>query len=65
MKETIRIEGMSCGHCKAAAEKELSNVPGMKSVTVDLEKGTAELEGEYRAEDIKAAVEEAGFTLGQ
>lgn len=28
MKKIMRIEGMSCNHCKAAVEKALSALPG-------------------------------------
>ncbi len=34
----IKIEGMSCGHCKAAVEKALEEVAGVTSAVVNLEK---------------------------
>lgn len=63
MKETIQIEGMSCEHCKMAVEKELSHVPGMVHVDVDLKSGTAQIEGEYTMNAVREAVEDAGFVL--
>ena len=39
MQETIiKIEGMSCGHCKAAVEKALKAVPGIETAVVNLKK---------------------------
>ena len=46
MSETkIKIEGMSCNHCKMAVEKTLSNIKEVDSFSVDLEKGEALLTG--------------------
>lgn len=35
MKKTIKIEGMSCGHCAGRVKKELENVSGVKSARID------------------------------
>lgn len=34
MKKVIRIEGMSCNHCKAAVEKALSALPGTTATAI-------------------------------
>lgn len=36
--QTIRIEGMSCGHCVMRIEKGVSAMPGVKSAKIDLGK---------------------------
>ena len=65
-KESFTVEGMSCNHCKMAVEKEVKALPGMLLATVDL---TAKMlkveyeEGKTSPAAIKAAVEEAGFTV--
>lgn len=41
MTKTLIVNGMMCKHCKATVEKALSNVPGVKTAVVDLEKKTA------------------------
>jgi copper chaperone len=53
---------MYCGHCVAAVEDEVSAVPGVESVTVDLETKRVEVAG-AALEDaaIRAAIEEAGY----
>jgi len=43
MKHTYNIEGMTCGGCKDSVEKYLNELKGITSVSVDLEKGEAEI----------------------
>ena len=64
MKDIIKVEGMSCEHCKASVERELSAVEGVTKVTVDLAGGTATVEGDYAMDAVKNAVEDAGFEVG-
>jgi copper chaperone CopZ len=56
------VPGMHCAHCVAAVEEEVSGVPGVDSVAVDLETKRVDVAG--RALDdgaIRAAIEEAGY----
>ncbi len=65
-KESFTVEGMSCNHCKMAVEKEVKALPGMLSATVDLAAKMLSVEydeGKTSPAAIKAAVEEAGFTV--
>lgn len=59
----LKVEGMHCQHCVAATKAALEAVPGVRSVEVSLEDGTATLEAGMIASDGKlvAAVEGAGF----
>ena len=57
----LKIEGMSCGHCKASVEEALRGVAGVTAVAVDLEGGVASVEGEAEAAALVAAIEERGF----
>jgi copper chaperone len=41
----IKIDGMSCNHCKMAIEKTLSKISSVKTYEVDLEKGEANITG--------------------
>jgi len=43
MKHTYNIEGMTCGGCKDSVEKYLNELKEVTSVSVDLEKGEAEI----------------------
>ena len=64
MQETIiKIEGMSCGHCKAAVEKALKAVAGVETAVVDLEKKQAVVTGNEVMEAMREAVEDAGYEV--
>ena len=58
------VTGMTCDHCVAAVRGEVSNVPGVTDVTVDLAAGRVSVDGTgFTDEQIRAAVDEAGYTL--
>jgi len=58
----LQVEGMTCGHCKAAVEKALAGVDGVERVVeVNLESGRAVVEGSATAESLIAAVTEEGY----
>ena len=62
----FRVPDMSCGHCKAAVEGELSKLSGVQRANADLDRGTVEVsydEGRVTTEDLKDAIEEAGYTV--
>ncbi len=64
--KTFNVPDMSCGHCKAAVEGELNGLSGVKKANADVEKGTVEVsyeEGKVTIEDLKDAIEEAGYTV--
>jgi copper chaperone CopZ len=52
---------MTCVHCKARVEKGLSNLEGVTSVIVDLDKKIALVEGEVGEEVIEKKVNELGY----
>lgn len=64
MEKTLKVEGMTCNHCKMHVEKALNAVPGV-SATVDLEKGTAHVKANQPVTDqaLKDAVTEAGYEV--
>ena len=65
-EKTLRVPDMSCGHCKAAVEGELNRLSGVQRANADLEKGTVEVsydEDTVSTEDLKGAIEEAGYTV--
>jgi copper chaperone len=64
--KTLRVPDMHCGHCKAAVEGELNKLSGVQRANADVEKGTVEVsyeEGKVTTEDLKDAIEEAGYTV--
>ncbi len=62
---TFRVEGMTCDHCRRAVTTEVSAVPGVQAVTVDIEAGTVTISADQPVDqsEIAAAVDEAGYTL--
>ena len=62
MEVTYTVNGMSCGHCKAAVEDEVARVPGVASVTADLATKLVVVRGEgLEDEALRAAIDEAGY----
>ena len=64
---TIReyiVEGMTCEHCVLSVREEVSEVPGVRSVDVDLDSGRMTVTGQDISDDaIRAAVAEAGYEI--
>jgi copper chaperone CopZ len=55
---------MTCQHCVNAVSSEVSGIDGVESAAVDLAAGTVTVIGEgYSDEQIRAAVDEAGYSL--
>lgn len=56
------VPGMSCAHCEAAVKEEVSALPGVEGVVVDLGSKRVEVSG-VALDDaaIRAAIEEAGY----
>ena len=63
-EKTLRIEGMSCGHCSARVEKALNALEGVEA-KVDLAAKTAhiELKQDVSDEILKKAVTDAGYEV--
>ncbi|MGO2051864.1 heavy-metal-associated domain-containing protein [Glutamicibacter sp. 287] len=65
---TLKIEGMTCGHCVSSVTEELQEIPGVSNVEVDLVVGgasTATIATNKPVENsiLEAAVAEAGYKL--
>lgn len=60
------VVGMTCEHCVHAVTAEVSAVPGVAAVTVDLASGRVGVTGDgFGDEHIAAAVDEAGYDLAR
>jgi uncharacterized membrane protein YraQ (UPF0718 family)/copper chaperone CopZ len=63
-KTLVKIDGMTCNHCKMNVEKAIKSVEGIKDVHIDLTSGTAELEGDnFSLENVKKAVDDIGYSF--
>ncbi|GAA1748375.1 MULTISPECIES: copper ion binding protein [Streptomonospora] len=62
---TITVKGMTCEHCVKAVTEEVSALPGVTSVEVDLGSGRVDVSSEspLSGEQLDAAVDEAGYEI--
>jgi copper chaperone len=56
---------MTCGHCVSSVTEEVTQVPGVTDVDVDLATGGLTVTSDAPVDDtaIQAAVEEAGYSV--
>lgn len=58
---TLRVQGMDCAGCAVAVRRALEKVEGVRRADVDFAAGLALVEGGARAEDLRRAVDGAGY----
>lgn len=64
----VNVQGMTCGHCVRSVQEEISEIPGVTDVQVELVSGgtstvTVTSTEPVPAEALEAAVAEAGYTV--
>jgi copper chaperone len=63
---TFTVPGMTCGHCEASVTAEVSKVPGVTSVDVDLATKLVTIAGSNLDRSaLVGAIDEAGFDVSQ
>lgn len=65
-KMTVKVNGMTCDHCKMHVENAISSLGGVSEVKVSLEEGKADITYDpekVTLDDIKAAVDDAGYEV--
>ncbi|HEX7936854.1 MAG TPA: cation transporter [Paraburkholderia sp.] len=63
MKTELQVEGMSCQHCVAAVTNAIREHDDGAQVQVDLATGRVAVESTQSAQTLKAAIDEAGYTV--
>ncbi len=63
MKMVLKVEGMTCMHCKMSVEKALKGVAGVENAQVDLDKKEAVVTGNADRELLAKAVADAGYSV--
>lgn len=65
MQKTLRVNGMSCNHCKMSVEKALNEIDGVVGAEVSLEEKTVKVTLDKDVQDnvLKTAVVNAGFEV--
>lgn len=62
---TFQVTGMSCDHCQRAVTDEVTRIPGIQGIAVDLPTGSVTVTATQPVDraDVAHAVSEAGYTL--
>ncbi|WP_165999189.1 copper chaperone CopZ [Bacillus sp. Cs-700] len=63
---TLKIEGMTCDHCKAAVTSALTELDGVAEVDVNVKEGTAKVSydsSNVSVSEMNEAVEEQGYDI--
>ncbi|AKS38573.1 copper-binding protein [Anoxybacillus gonensis] len=66
MTITLQVQGMTCGHCKAAVTSALEQLDGVSRVEVHLQEGAVDVdydETKVSVEKLKEAIEEQGYDV--
>jgi copper chaperone len=59
----FQVEGMSCQHCIAAVTNAVREHDAAAQVQVDLASGRVVIDSAQSADALKAAIDEAGYTV--
>ncbi|HWL45263.1 MAG TPA: heavy-metal-associated domain-containing protein [Ilumatobacter sp.] len=59
------VVGMTCGHCVASVTEEVTEIPGVTGVDVDLASGRLTVTSDQPVDEgaVRAAVVEAGYQV--
>ena len=62
---TYTVSGMTCSHCVASVTEEVTEIPGVDDVQVELESGRLTVVSDAPLDPalVRSAVEEAGYTV--
>ncbi|MFP3413293.1 copper chaperone CopZ [Bacillus sp. SIMBA_074] len=63
---TLKVEGMSCGHCANSIESNVKELNGVEQVKVQLAEGTVEVtidSSVVTLKDIVAVIEDQGYEI--
>ena len=66
MEMVIKVEGMTCNHCKMAVEGAVKKLGGVLDAKVSLENKSVTVtlnEGEVTFEQMKEAIEDQGYDV--
>lgn len=58
---TIKVEGMTCNHCKAAVEKNIAGIEGIENAEVNLSDGTVQIKGDVDLQKVEEVVNGLGY----
>jgi copper ion binding protein len=63
-RQTYVVTGMTCGHCAEAVTREVTEVPGVTAVDVDVEAGRVVVHGDDVSDPaVREAIDESGYAV--
>lgn len=61
-EKTVKVSGMTCNHCKANVQNNLSTIQGIENIDIDLVTGTVKIKGDdINLDEVKSRVESIGY----
>jgi copper chaperone CopZ len=62
---TYTVRGMTCDHCAGSVTSEVTKIPGVTDISVDVKAGRLTIVSDepVPASAVEEAVEEAGYTI--
>jgi copper chaperone len=63
MSQKFQVDGMSCSHCVQAVQNAVITVDPHAQVTVDLDTGHVDVLSQQPREDLRLAIENAGYRV--
>lgn len=65
VRSEYTVVGMTCEHCVSAVTEELTRLPGVRDVEVELSTGRVSVDSDalLPLDEVRAAVDEAGYEL--
>lgn len=63
---SIKVEGMTCGHCKSSVEGALGKLSGVSKAEVDLDANKVSVEydeDQVNVDEMNEAIEEQGYDV--
>jgi copper chaperone CopZ len=61
-EKTVKVNGMTCNHCKANVQNNLASIAGIDNIDIDLESGKVTMTGdEIDLTEVKNKVESIGY----
>ena len=63
-EKTVIVDGMTCDHCKNRVERCINDIPGAAGrVNLKKKEAAVSMEREISDEEIRTAIEKAGYTV--
>ncbi|MCJ1655527.1 copper chaperone CopZ [Staphylococcus sp. NRL 16/872] len=66
INDVIKVDGMSCDHCRNAIESALAKINGVRSAEVDLDKNEVRVDyddNKVSMKEMKDAIEDQGYDV--